>query len=236
MDQQTWSEFPHISCCWLVDKFSHCMLCPWKILKDHPMPPSKGYYKCGSRGLEPQVKWLLMPQFRNPKAERRGSILKTMLSKFEAEHSINNCNYRELQEALWWCTEARNSCSLRKGYAPEALVLGKHSDSQCSQQWWNVSSSPLSRLWDSSRSPVPKAVGHERMRTPRIPPCRQWRCFASFHSPERPPWCLSIQSREWVMVWRPGKGSYPGAWAGPMKVVVQESRDNNLDKSSQQVV
>ena len=63
-------------------------------------------------------------QFQNGKAERHGSILKTMLSKYEAEHTINN--YKELQEALWWCTQAKNSCGLRKGYAPEVLVLGKN--------------------------------------------------------------------------------------------------------------
>ena len=62
--------------------------------------------------------------FQNGKAERHGAVLKTMLSKYEAEHPINN--YADLNEALWWCIQAKNACSLRRGYAPEVLVLGKH--------------------------------------------------------------------------------------------------------------
>eukprot|EP00435_Cladocopium_sp_Y103_P056055 s976_g18.t1 len=62
--------------------------------------------------------------YQNGKAERHGDILKSMLYKYEAEHPITN--YQELREALWWCVQAKNACSLRKGYAPEVLVLGKH--------------------------------------------------------------------------------------------------------------
>ena len=62
--------------------------------------------------------------FQDGKAERHGDILKSMRSKFDQEHAIES--YHDLQQALWWCVQAKNACSLRKGYAPEVLVLGKH--------------------------------------------------------------------------------------------------------------
>lgn len=62
--------------------------------------------------------------FQNGKAERHGDVLQTMLSKFEKEHPISS--YQDLENALWWCTQAKNACSLKRGYAPEVLVLGKH--------------------------------------------------------------------------------------------------------------
>ena len=62
--------------------------------------------------------------FQNGKAERHGAVLQTMLSKFEKEHPIQS--YQELENALWWCIQAKNACSLKRGYAPEVLVLGKH--------------------------------------------------------------------------------------------------------------
>ena len=58
------------------------------------------------------------------KAERHGAILKTMLTKYDMEHPITQ--YHELSQAIFWCIQAKNSSSLKRGYAPEVLVLGKH--------------------------------------------------------------------------------------------------------------
>ena len=63
-------------------------------------------------------------QYQNGKAERHGAILKTMLSKYDAEHPIEQ--YHDLAQALFWCTQSKNAMSLKRGYAPEVLVLGKH--------------------------------------------------------------------------------------------------------------
>ena len=62
--------------------------------------------------------------FQNGRSERHGAILQAMLSKFNTEHEI--ASYTDLQKALWWCVQAKNACSLKGGYAPEVLVLGKH--------------------------------------------------------------------------------------------------------------
>ena len=47
-----------------------------------------------------------------------------MLSKFECEHPITQTS--ELVQALYGCIRAKKASSLKKGFAPEVLVLGKH--------------------------------------------------------------------------------------------------------------
>ena len=62
--------------------------------------------------------------WQNGRAERHGEILGQMLSKYDIEHAIVTGS--DLQQALAHCTQAKNALSIRKGYAPEVLVLGKH--------------------------------------------------------------------------------------------------------------
>ena len=61
--------------------------------------------------------------FQNGKSERHGAILQRMLDKMDSEHPISS--YQDLQKCLWFCTQAKNSCGLRKGFAPETLVPRK---------------------------------------------------------------------------------------------------------------
>ena len=73
--------------------------------------------------------------FQNGKAERHGSILQNMLTKYEADHAIHS--YHDLKQGLWWCTQAKNAYSIRKGFSPEILVLGKQTrlpGSNCSDE------------------------------------------------------------------------------------------------------
>ena len=161
-------------------------------------------------------------QFQNGKAERHGSILKTMLSKYEAEHTINN--YKELQEALWWCTQAKNSCGLRKGYAPEVLVLGKHTRIPGA-----ISSDELLPAHLLADSETAQGVQFRKQLAMRE--CAR----RAFHHADNDaalrrsilrrdrPGTSAYSPGEWVMIWRAGKGGYPGAWTGPMKIVVQEN-------------
>ena len=53
-------------------------------------------------------------QYQNGKAERHGSVLKTMLTKFESDHPITP--YQDLSQALYWCIRAKNASSLKKGF------------------------------------------------------------------------------------------------------------------------
>ena len=161
--------------------------------------------------------------FQNGKAERHGSILKHMLSKFEKDHPIQN--YQDLQQAIWWCVQAKNACSLKRGYAPEVLVLGKHTrlpGSVCSDE--NLPSHLLAEsdtahgikfrqqlaLREAARKAFHAAHNDSVLR----------RSMLRRSHPHRG----SYTPGEWVMIWREGKGDYPGSWQGPMRVVVHENQ------------
>ena len=151
----------------------------------------------------------------NGKAERHGEILGQMLSKFDVEQPITSAV--DLQQALAHCSQAKNALSIRKGYAPEVLVLGKHTrlpGAVCSDEQL-----PAHALADSehchgllfrqnlakrelARRAYHMADNDAVLHGSR--PSRQW-----FHK------------GEWVMVWRGGLNS---GWHGPMRVVVHENQ------------
>ena len=160
--------------------------------------------------------------FQNGKAERHGAVLKTMLSKYEAEHPISS--YADLNEALWWCVQAKNACSLRRGYAPEVLVLGKHTRVPGA-----ISSDELLPAHLLAESDTAHGVAFRKQLA-----CRE-SARRAFHQADNDaslrrailrrsrPGQTPFSPGEWVMVWRQGKGEYPGYWAGPQKIVVHEN-------------
>ena len=120
--------------------------------------------------------------------------------------------------------KAKNANSLRKGFAPEMLVLGKHTrmpGSVCSDELL-----PAHLLADSDT-----AQGLSFRRQLAFRECaRKALITADNDSALRKAFLRRshpIQKQylpgQWVMVWREGKGAYPGSWQGPMKVVVHES-------------
>ena len=157
--------------------------------------------------------------WQNGKAERHGEIVAQMLSKYDLEHPIKDAH--DLQVALAHCTQAKNSLSIRKGFAPEVLVLGKQTrlpGSVCSDHQL-----PAHALADAehchgllfreqlARRETARKAYHvadndaslRRAILRRSRPARQW-----------------YQPGEWVMIWKTGLNS---GWRGPMKVVVHES-------------
>lgn len=68
---------------------------------------------------EPDSHW------KNGRIERHGRFLQEMLTKVDLEYPIKT--YQDLQVSLNVCTHSKNSLSVRKGYAPEVIVFGKHS-------------------------------------------------------------------------------------------------------------
>ena len=160
--------------------------------------------------------------FQNGKAERHGAVLKTMLSKYEAEHPITS--YSELKDALWWCIQAKNACSLRKGYAPEVLVLGKHTRIPGA-----VSSDELLPAHLLADSETSQGIQFRKQLA-----CRE-SARRAFHQADNDsalrrailrrsrPGQMAYKLGEWVMVWRQGRGTLPGYWSGPQKVVVHEN-------------
>ena len=131
-----------------------------------------------------------------------------MLSKLKAEHPSNS--YKDLQEALLWRTQAKNACSLRNGYAPEVLVLGRHTripvaisidemlpahmlaDSETAQ---GVQFRRQLALRERARRPFHHADNDAALRRSILRRNR--------------PGISAYQPGEWVMAWRPGKGSQP---------------------------
>eukprot|EP00435_Cladocopium_sp_Y103_P025811 s1152_g6.t1 len=146
-----------------------------------------------------------------------------MLTKFNAEHVIDN--YADLQKALWWCTQAKNACSLKGGFAPEVLVLGKHSRLPGS-----VSSDMLLPAHMLAEGEHAQGIRFRKQLAYRETARR------AFHSADNDavlrramlrrsnPHRGQYQPGEWIMVWKEGSGQNPGFWQGPMKVVVHENQ------------
>ena len=160
--------------------------------------------------------------FQNGRAERHGAVLQHMISRFDKEHPINS--YQELHQSLWWCVQAKNSSSLRKGYAPEVLVLGKHTRLPGA-----VSSDDLLPAHLLAESDNAHGVLFRKQLEYRE--CAR----RAFHHADNDaalrkavlrrshPLRQDYLPGEWVMIWRAGKGALPGQWLGPMKVVVHEN-------------
>ena len=158
--------------------------------------------------------------WQNGRAERHGAILGNMLTKCEVEHPIVTSS--DFDQMLTHCTQAKNALSIRKGYPPEVLVLGKSTrlpGSICSDHQL-----PAHALADSetchglvfraqlahreiARKAFHAADNDQSLRRAivrRSRPARAW-----------------YKPGEWVMIW--GGGNNPG-WRGPMKVIQQESQ------------
>lgn len=158
--------------------------------------------------------------WQNGRAERHGAVLGDMLTKYDVENPILGGD--DFEQALVHCTQAKNSLSIRKGYPPEILVLGKSTrlpGSICSDHQL-----PAHALADSehchglvfrqqlanrelARRAFHQADNDQALRRAilrRSRPSRNW-----------------YEPGEWVMIWVGGNN--PG-WRGPMKVVTQESK------------
>ena len=148
--------------------------------------------------------------FQNGKAERHGAVLQHMLSKFELERELNT--YKDVQQALWFCVQAKNACGLRKGYAPEVLVLGKHTRLPGSVV--DGINLPAHLLADSDTA---LGIKFKRQLAYRETARRSYhsadndaalrRSVLRRSNPHRGSYCPG----EWVMVWKEGKGALPGS-------------------------
>ena len=150
------------------------------------------------------------------------AVLQHMLDKFDIEHPIEN--YQDLQRALFWCVQAKNANSLRKGYAPEVLVLGKHT-----RMPGSICSDELLPAHLLSESETSNGVSFRRQLAFRESARKAFfsadndQALRKAFLRRSHPLQRQYSPGEWVMVWREGKGGYQGFWQGPMRVVVHES-------------
>ena len=159
---------------------------------------------------------------QNGRAERHGGVLKHMLSKFEIDHPISS--YRDLKLALWWCVQSKNACSLKRGYAPEVLVLGKHtrlpgatvSDEQLpahllheSETGHGIRFKQQLAMRESARKAFHSADNDAALRRAALRRSR--------------PGNVQYHPGEWVMIWKQSNGALPNQWIGPLRIVVHEN-------------
>eukprot|EP00435_Cladocopium_sp_Y103_P042518 s19_g11.t1 len=154
------------------------------------------------------------------RVERHGGVLQSMLSKFELEHDVSS--YPKFQQALTQCVMAKNSCSLRHGYAPDTLVFGKglrlpasitsddslpaHAIAECEDQA-GVRFRELLSMREAARRAFHAADNDMSLR----------RAALRRERPHRG----SYEAGEWVMVWK--LHNFKGSWVGPARVIKQDS-------------
>ena len=156
------------------------------------------------------------------KIERHGSFLESMLSKIDLEYPITD--YQSLQMALNQSTHAKNSLSIRHGYAPEIIVFGKHTRL------------PGSILSDESIPSHEQATQEDaRMEPNGFKAMLQIREAArkAFHATDNSdvlrraalrracPNRGTFMPGDWVMIWR-SNNLHQHQWFGPHKVIIQE--------------
>ena len=158
--------------------------------------------------------------WQNGRCERHGQILQNMLNKLDQDQEISS--FAELQQALIQCTHAKNSLSIRKGYAPEVLVFGKQSKLPGSI----VSCEELSSHASANREDAHGIEFRQKL-------ALRERARVAFHRADNDmalrrailrrsrPDRQGYQPGEWVMMWQP-QSDNQGHWFGPLKVVQQE--------------
>ena len=171
------------------------------------------------------IKQLTIPpeaHWQQGKIERHGGFLQNMLTKIDMEHAIDD--YPQLQTALNQCTHAKNSMSIRHGYAPEVIVFGKHS---------RLAGSILS---DESRPSHELALREDHeIGVQEFKNLLEIRESArrAFHSADnsntlrravlrRPcPNRGTYEPNQWIMIWRAEQQGNP-KWIGPQKTIIQD--------------
>ena len=166
--------------------------------------------------IPPEAHW------QQGKIERHGGFLQSMLTKIDLEHPITD--YMSLQTALNQSTHAKNSLSVRHGYAPEVIVFGKHS---------RVVGSVLS---DESIPSHELALREEHELEPNeFKQLLQLRESArkAFHAVDnsdalrramlrRPCPSRGVYSAgQWIMIWR-RENMNKSTWIGPQRTIIQD--------------
>ena len=161
-------------------------------------------------------------QWQNGRCERRGGILERMLTKVDLEKAIETPD--ELDIALAFCIQAKNACSLKDGFAPEMLVLGKQTRIPGSLASDETTPAHLSALSDNAAGIAfrEKLALRERARRAFHAADNDESLRRALHRRNCPS-RQQYQPGEWIMMWKRLLGGC-GEWVGPLRVIVQENR------------
>lgn len=164
--------------------------------------------------ITPEAHW------QNGKSERHGQIIEHMLNRMDSETPITS--YSDLAKTLWFVMQAKNASTLRRGFAPEVLVFGKHTripgsissdeslPAHCLADAENANGIQFREqlsLRERARQAFWGADNDASLR----------RAILRRSRPQR----KEYQTGDWVMVWR--NQPMPGQWLGPSRVVTQEN-------------
>ena len=158
------------------------------------------------------------------KVERHGAIIKDMLTRMDAESTIESIS--QFDEALHMCCQAKNALTKKHGYSPEQLVLGK------------ATALPASLSSDDMLGAHSLAIGQDldsirfKESLDRRTQARQAfilaensdairRALLRRSCPVRGPYQPGQLVLYWVKRQKPNR-SESGRWCGPAKVVLQE--------------
>ena len=164
--------------------------------------------------IAPEAHW------QNGKSERHGKIVENMLKRLDSESPIRS--YSDLSKVLWFVMQAKNASTLRRGFAPEVLVFGKHTKIPGSIT--SDESLPAHCLADSENA---NGIQFREQLALRERARRAFweadndaslrRAILRRSRPQR----KEYQTGDWVMIWK--SQPIPGQWLGPTRVVTQEN-------------
>ena len=156
------------------------------------------------------------------RAERHGSILKEMLSKYHEDKPIRSD--QEFEQALIELCSAKNAMSRHAGYTPEILVLGKMRKlpGSNSQEFDSASYSGCDEETSEGIRFQENMSRREAARLAFVKADHSLALRKALHARSRPD-RLKFQAGDWVMYWRNGRGLEPGYWNGPAKVLTVET-------------
>ena len=173
--------------------------------------------KCST--AEPDSHW------KNGRIERHGRFLQEMLTKVDLDFPVQS--YHDLQQSLNQCTHSKNSLSVRKGYAPEIIVFGKHSRLPGSVLSDESTPSHLNALDEDEQM---GSKDFRNMLMLREAARRAYHAADNSDVLRRAGLARSCPSRgvfhrgEWVMLWRLDQNQEPPRhrWFGPLRVIIQD--------------
>ena len=173
-------------------------------------------YNIRGTTVAPEAHW------QNGRAERHGAIVESMLKKLDCDSPINS--YDQLQRCLWHVMQAKNACSLRRGYSPEMLVFGKSTrvpasicgddqlpahclaDEEYAQ---GIAFREHLLLRENARKAFHQADNDASLR----------RALLRRNRPAR----RQYQPGEWIMMWRNHMNK--PQWIGPMQTIIQDGQN-----------
>ncbi len=164
----------------------------------------------------PEAHW------QNGRAERHGAIIESMLKKLDCEFPIGS--YSQLQRCLWHVMQAKNACSLRRGFSPEILVFGK--STRVPASLCGDDQLPAHCLADEEHAQGVAFREHLLIRENARKAFHQAdndaalrRAVLRRNRPSR----KQYTPGEWIMMWR-NHLNQP-QWIGPMQTIVQDGQN-----------